>query len=173
MAIRRSARASGADASGGYRKDETELMAKTTRKAGTASAPATRNTKKTGASASAGADTKAARPASPVGKTAARRTAAVRTATPGTATVRKTAVQKTAKARATASDRPTAAEPIIAEDRVMADQRPTAAEPTHDEIALRAYHIYLRREGRSGDPAEDWRRAVQELRAERMIFVNF
>jgi len=28
--------------------------------------------------------------------------------------------------------------------------------PTHDEIALRAYHIYLQRNGVPGSPFEDW-----------------
>ena len=38
--------------------------------------------------------------------------------------------------------------------------------PTHDEIALRAYHIYLQRKGAPGSPFEDWKRAEQELLAE-------
>ena len=38
--------------------------------------------------------------------------------------------------------------------------------PTHDEIALRAYHIYLQRNGVPGSPFEDWKRAEQELLAE-------
>lgn len=43
-----------------------------------------------------------------------------------------------------------------------------AARPalTHDEIALRAYHIYLQRKGAPGSPFEDWKRAEQELLAE-------
>ena len=36
-------------------------------------------------------------------------------------------------------------------------------EPTQDEIALRAYHIYLEREGAEGDPLEDWLQAEREL----------
>ncbi len=35
--------------------------------------------------------------------------------------------------------------------------------PTHDEIALRAYHIYLERSGAPGNPLEDWIRAEREL----------
>jgi hypothetical protein len=35
--------------------------------------------------------------------------------------------------------------------------------PTQEEIALRAYHIYLERGGAPGDPMEDWLRAEQEL----------
>jgi hypothetical protein len=38
--------------------------------------------------------------------------------------------------------------------------------PTHDEIALRAYHIYLQRNGAPGNPLDDWKRAEQELVAE-------
>jgi len=38
--------------------------------------------------------------------------------------------------------------------------------PTHDEIALRAYHIYLERHGAPGNPFEDWKQAEQELLAE-------
>ncbi len=39
-------------------------------------------------------------------------------------------------------------------------------EPTHDEIATRAYFIYLRR-GTPGNPDHDWQQAVWELRQER------
>jgi hypothetical protein len=35
--------------------------------------------------------------------------------------------------------------------------------PTYDEIALRAYHIYLERGSTAGDPMEDWLRAEREL----------
>jgi hypothetical protein len=35
--------------------------------------------------------------------------------------------------------------------------------PTQDEIALRAYHIYLERNGAPGNPLEDWVRAEREL----------
>jgi DUF2934 family protein len=35
--------------------------------------------------------------------------------------------------------------------------------PTHEEIALRAYEIYLERGGASGDALEDWTRAEREL----------
>jgi hypothetical protein len=38
--------------------------------------------------------------------------------------------------------------------------------PTHDEIALRAYHIYLQRNGAAGNPFDDWKQAEQELLAE-------
>ena len=45
-------------------------------------------------------------------------------------------------------------------------KKPRAAKrnvPTHEEIALRAYHIYLERDGAPGNPAEDWVRAEREL----------
>jgi hypothetical protein len=35
--------------------------------------------------------------------------------------------------------------------------------PTHEEIALRAYEIYLERGGAPGDAFEDWTRAEREL----------
>ncbi|MGB2626458.1 MAG: DUF2934 domain-containing protein [Candidatus Acidiferrum sp.] len=39
-----------------------------------------------------------------------------------------------------------------------------SAVPTNEDIALRAYHIYLERNGAPGDPHADWLRAEQELR---------
>lgn len=36
-------------------------------------------------------------------------------------------------------------------------------EPSHEEIALRAYEIYLERGGAPGDALEDWTRAEREL----------
>ena len=38
-------------------------------------------------------------------------------------------------------------------------------EPTHDEIAVRAYELYLDRGGLQGHHEEDWLRAESELRA--------
>jgi hypothetical protein len=38
-----------------------------------------------------------------------------------------------------------------------------ATTPSHEEIALRAYHIYLQRNGSPGSAFEDWKRAEQEL----------
>ena len=35
---------------------------------------------------------------------------------------------------------------------------------TYDEIALRAYHIYLERGSTPGDPMQDWLQAERELR---------
>ncbi len=38
-------------------------------------------------------------------------------------------------------------------------------EPTHDEIAVRAYELFLDRGGLPGHHEEDWLRAETELRA--------
>jgi hypothetical protein len=40
-------------------------------------------------------------------------------------------------------------------------------EPTHEEIAVRAYHLYLSRRGWPGSPEHDWLQAIKELRRER------
>ncbi len=44
-------------------------------------------------------------------------------------------------------------------------RKPRAAKklPTQEQIALRAYHIYLERNGAPGDPHADWLRAEHEL----------
>jgi hypothetical protein len=45
-----------------------------------------------------------------------------------------------------------------------AGKPPTAkTPPTREEIALRAYHIYLERGGAAGDELQDWTRAECEL----------
>jgi hypothetical protein len=41
---------------------------------------------------------------------------------------------------------------------------PPAATVPHEHIAVRAYHIYLERGGRSGDEFEDWIKAERQLR---------
>jgi len=41
--------------------------------------------------------------------------------------------------------------------------RPAKTAPAHEEIALRAYEIYLERGGAPGDALEDWTRAEREL----------
>lgn len=35
--------------------------------------------------------------------------------------------------------------------------------PTEEEIAMRAYHIYLERGGTEGNPTDDWLQAEREL----------
>jgi len=37
------------------------------------------------------------------------------------------------------------------------------SKPTHEQIAQRAYEIYLERGATPGDPMQDWLRAEQEL----------
>jgi hypothetical protein len=41
--------------------------------------------------------------------------------------------------------------------------RAAKAKPSQEEIALRAYHIFLERNGAPGDPHADWLRAEAEL----------
>jgi hypothetical protein len=41
--------------------------------------------------------------------------------------------------------------------------RSPKAAPTREQIALRAYHIFLERGGASGNDFEDWTRAEREL----------
>jgi hypothetical protein len=43
--------------------------------------------------------------------------------------------------------------------------RATKSNPTYEQIALRAYQIYLERNGAPGDPHSDWLRAEAELTA--------
>ena len=45
----------------------------------------------------------------------------------------------------------------------MKKTRAAKITPTHEEIALRAYEIYMKREGAPGDALEDWTRAEREL----------
>jgi len=40
---------------------------------------------------------------------------------------------------------------------------PAESKPTHQQIARRAYEIYLERGATPGDPMQDWLRAEQEL----------
>jgi hypothetical protein len=50
----------------------------------------------------------------------------------------------------------------------LTGRKPRAAgiHPTTEEIALRAYHIYLERGGAPGNALEDWARAERELQEE-------
>jgi hypothetical protein len=43
----------------------------------------------------------------------------------------------------------------------------STAEKLRDEIRLRAYQLYLDREGRPGDPLGDWLQAEREILARR------
>ncbi len=44
--------------------------------------------------------------------------------------------------------------------------RKTKPEPTQEEIALRAYHIFLERGSTPGNEVEDWLQAEHELKGE-------
>lgn len=44
---------------------------------------------------------------------------------------------------------------------------PSVMAPSLDDVARRAYEIYLSRNGRPGDPMADWLQAEQELMATR------
>jgi hypothetical protein len=61
-----------------------------------------------------------------------------------------------------------AVEVTAPQDLASACATPAVAEPTHDEIATRAYFIYLRR-GTPGNPDQDWQQAVWELRQEQAL----
>jgi hypothetical protein len=43
--------------------------------------------------------------------------------------------------------------------------RTTKTRPSHEDIALRAYQIFLERGGAPGNPLDDWTRAERELLA--------
>ena len=43
----------------------------------------------------------------------------------------------------------------------------TSTQPTDEEIAVRAYHIYLERGEAEGDPINDWLQAERELSEDR------
>ena len=53
-------------------------------------------------------------------------------------------------------------ENISEPEATQMDQQP-AAQPSEEEIALRAYHIYLERGDAEGNPDEDWLQAERDL----------
>jgi hypothetical protein len=53
--------------------------------------------------------------------------------------------------------------PSAADLDVVEATDPARRQPTEEEIAVRAYHIYLERGGAEGDPTEDWLQAEREL----------
>ena len=61
--------------------------------------------------------------------------------------------------------RPVATKPRAATPRTRTPARRVAAllPPTAEDIARRAYEIYLARGGEAGDPAQDWLQAEREL----------
>jgi hypothetical protein len=73
-----------------------------------------------------------------------------------------------------AARRNTAATPAAGAAKVTTRRRTTTEpgaapglEPTYDQIALRAYHIFLRRGTAHGHAADDWFQARAELLQER------
>jgi hypothetical protein len=68
-------------------------------------------------------------------------------------------------AKATTPRRTKAAAAVSAAAQTIAGT--PGAEPTHDEIALRAWSIYLQRGGSHGQAMSDWLQAKAELVAER------
>lgn len=53
-------------------------------------------------------------------------------------------------------------QPIASIEPERADATPLAG-PTHEEVAIRAYRIYLERGDADGSPLEDWLQAENEL----------
>jgi hypothetical protein len=51
----------------------------------------------------------------------------------------------------------------VASPEATKKARKVARKPSYEEIALRAYHIYMERGSAPGDPLQDWLRAEQEL----------
>lgn len=51
----------------------------------------------------------------------------------------------------------------ISETKADQPNQKPPAEPTDEEIAVRAYHIYLERGGAEGNPDDDWLQAKREL----------
>ena len=87
-------------------------------------------------------------------------------------TTRKT--EPTTAVKKPAARRPKAAAPVAAaETATTRRQTKTApgaarmAEPTHDDIALRAWSIYLQRGASHGQAMSDWLEAKSQLLAER------
>lgn len=93
--------------------------------------------------------------------------------------VRRTTTTKAAGARGTTSPVRRASSTRTKKSAAVADDRGLSAavsaevltavapEPTYDEVATRAYYVYLRRSGAPGSPDHDWMVALDELRRER------
>jgi hypothetical protein len=79
------------------------------------------------------------------------------------------AAPKTAALKATAPKKAVAPKPKAAAEAAIAAGVPEAVvpvakkKPTHDEIAFRAYFIFLERNGHHGQHDNDWLRAEREL----------
>ena len=51
----------------------------------------------------------------------------------------------------------------VAQAEVEPKTTATLEMPVEDQIRIRAYELYLQREGRGGSPEQDWFRAVAEV----------
>ena len=54
-------------------------------------------------------------------------------------------------------------QPDISSTDIEQSGEPSDSSPTQEQIAARAYHIYLERGGSDGNPEEDWLQAEREL----------
>ncbi len=54
-------------------------------------------------------------------------------------------------------------QPDISSADIEQSGEPPNSPPTQEQIAARAYHIYLERGGSDGNPEEDWLQAEREL----------
>jgi len=54
-------------------------------------------------------------------------------------------------------------EPIAPSNQLDQPDESTRKVPTEEEIALRAYHIFLERNGVEGTPEDDWLEAERQL----------
>jgi len=59
-----------------------------------------------------------------------------------------------------------------AERSSQLDPSATLSAPTHEQIAVRAYEIFLRRGSSHGDDMQDWLSAEQELLIQLMAFAS-
>lgn len=66
---------------------------------------------------------------------------------------------KTARSRSNSN----APEANATSQEVSATSSSPSRRPTDEEIATRAYHIYLERGGTEGNPTDDWLQAEREL----------
>ena len=80
------------------------------------------------------------------------------------ARTRRKADKPVVAARAAEVAQATAAPPIEAPAPVKAEPERSGITLSHEQIALRAYHIFLERGGRPGDQFADWVTAERQLR---------
>jgi hypothetical protein len=75
------------------------------------------------------------------------------------------AEQPTATVAAIAPEAPVTMVAVEESIAIPADLKPAARQPTHDEIARRAYELWLRRGAPMGTHLDDWLSAERELTA--------